>query len=73
MKSFEDKSLAYFGKDYELKVLKNLIGTLELKGNGTLRDDSFGRKMINKMNAEHFTNDLARRIFVFLKNYFTVA
>jgi replicative DNA helicase len=71
MKSFEDKSLTYFGKDYELKVLKNLIGTLELKGNGTLRDDSFGRKMINKMNAEHFTNDLARRIFVFLKNYFT--
>ena len=71
MKSFEDKSLAYFGKDYELKVLKNLIGTFEQKGNGTLRDDSFGRKMINKMTAEHFTNDLARRIFVFLKNYFS--
>jgi replicative DNA helicase len=70
MKSFEDKSLAYFGKDYELKVLKNLIGTYEQKGNGVLRDDSFGRKMINKMTAEHFTNDLARRIFVFLKNYY---
>lgn len=72
MKHLEDKSLGYFGEQYELKVLNCIIGSKEKKGNGVLRDDSFGRKVINYMNADHFTNPLAKKLFVSIKNHFKV-
>ena len=59
MKHLEDKSLGYFGEAYELKVLNKIIGTKEQKGNGVLRDETFGRKVVNYMSSEHFTNPLA--------------
>lgn len=74
MKHFEDKNigLGYFGEEYELKVLNLIIGSKETKGNGVVRDDSFGRKIINKLSSEHFTNSLAQRLVVSIKNHYKV-
>jgi replicative DNA helicase len=74
MKHFEDKNigLGFFGEEYELKVLNLIIGSKETKGNGVVRDDSFGRKIINKLSSEHFTNSLAQRLVVSIKNHYKV-
>jgi len=74
MKHFEDKNigLGFFGEEYELKVLNLIIGSKEVKGNGVVRDDSFGRKIINKLSSEHFTNTLAQRLVVSMKNHYKV-
>ena len=72
MKHYEDKALGFFGETYELKVLHEIIGTKEQKGNGVVRDETFGRKVINYIQADHFTNSLAQKLVVALKNHYKV-
>lgn len=71
MKGFDDKNLGYFGDKYELKVINQIIGTNEEKSKGLYRREcAFGRKVLPIINAKHFSHNLAKRIVVFLKNYF---
>jgi RecA/RadA recombinase len=66
----QEQTLAIFGKDYEIKVLKQIIGELHNRGNGIVRDDKFGRKLITKIGVEHFEHKIAQSIIVFIKQYF---
>jgi hypothetical protein len=71
MKEFSEKNLGYYGAKYELKVINQIIGTNIEKEQGKYRREfAFGRKILPIISPEHFTHDLARRIVVFLKNYY---
>lgn len=70
MKNFGDKQLGSFGEDYELKVLKQIIGNKEKKGKKFRRDINFGLRILPIISAEHFTHNLAKRLVVFIKNYY---
>lgn len=71
MRGFNDKKLGDFGKTYELKVLKQIIGTKEQKGDKYRRDDAFGRKMLRQISQEHFDDNNAKTLITFVKDYFT--
>ena len=71
MKEFSEKNLGYYGEQYELKVLNQIIGTnIEKEKGKHRRECAFGRKLLPIVLPEHFTHDLAKRIVRFLKNYY---
>lgn len=71
MRNFSDKRLGYFGNKYELKVIKQLIGSKEPRGVKVRRDDAFGRKMLRKVSPLHFDNPQSQKIIKYLQDYFT--
>lgn len=71
MKGFNEKKLGYFGETYELKVLNQIIGSKIEKSKGIFRrENKFGRKILSLISSDQFTHNLAKRIVVFLKNYY---
>lgn len=70
MHNFNEKNLRYFGESYEKKVLKQIIGTKELKGDKYKRDAVFGKKMIHKISNAHFENNNAKILINYIKEYY---
>lgn len=66
----EQNTLSFYGEDFEIKVLKALIGTNEKKGDRYKRNARFGSRMIQKMKSSHFKNQYAQAFFIHTKNYF---
>lgn len=70
MKTFNEKRLGYFGHTYELKVIKQIIGTKTPRGDKFRRDTSFGRQILRKLTEDHFDNELAKTFIKHLKGYY---
>lgn len=70
MKTFLEKNLGYFGHSYELKVLKQLIGSREKINDRFIRESQFGKNVIRKIQANHFDNEIAKDIVKNIKRYY---
>ena len=68
---FNERNLGYFGSTYELKVINQIIGAKIEKSKGQYRrETSYGKRIVPIITPHHFTHKIAKRIIVFLKNYY---
>lgn len=64
-------TLNFFGEQFELKFINQIIGKKQKKGTEVFRDFTYGKSIMPIIKASHFSNNYTKTIITIIKDYYS--